>query len=61
MDEPGWYTSEIGGIVGNGTNWSFWPLDDRLDEVGPWRTLKLAMAGAEAWHSALPNKEQETL
>lgn len=51
MDEPGWYTSEIGGIVSNGKSWSFWPLDESVDELGPWPSLVVAKEAAEAWHA----------
>jgi hypothetical protein len=47
MQEPGWYTSEIGGIVSDGKRWWFYPRGrEDSTKAGPWTTLKRAQAGA---------------
>jgi hypothetical protein len=44
MQEPGWWTSELGGICNDGRNWYFWPRGGKPDDpkIGPWKSLKQA-------------------
>lgn len=49
MQEPGWWTSKIGGVCSDGAGkWFFWPRGGRPDDpaIGPWKTLKEAKAKA---------------
>lgn len=48
--EPGWYTSDIGGISEEEKReWFFWPKTlSTPKRFGPWKTLKEAKDGAEA-------------
>lgn len=50
MQEPGWWTSHLGGICNDGRNWYFWPRASNPDDrrIGPWGSLKEAKAKAEA-------------
>lgn len=45
QQEPGWWTSELGGICNDGTGkWFFWPRGGKPDDpgIGPWKSLKQA-------------------
>lgn len=45
--EPGWYTSELGGIVDEGAGkWFYYPRE-RPDVIGPFKTLAAAKEAAE--------------
>lgn len=50
MQEPGSYTSDIGGIVSDGKNWWFYPSRGEADntKAGPWKTLQEAKEKAAA-------------
>ena len=58
MQEPGWWTSEIGGLCAEGSKWFFWPKTlSTPKRLGPWKTLKDAKQRAEV--AALPNGERD--
>ena len=56
QQEPGWWTSELGGICADGKNWYFWPRGGKPTDkrIGPWKSLREAKQKA----LTLPNKER---
>ena len=52
--EPGWYTSSLGGIVQERVHgqWYLYPIADKR-VLGPWRTLEQAKEAAEKHNPAV--------